>query len=241
VVTLPPKNDSHVRKHGLRLSGKLVFVLALVAGLGLFLLLRPSPPLPVLTPVALLTNGFPAYKPTLFERYVPLNRGWAWLWKLRGLVVGTPRPINLSVTILSCSDLPPLPAGPPEYAGTNGLRVWFVSDADLVALRNQLLQMPGAQIIAQPRISTSSGVECALQIGSLNARFLGHVHSEKLDLYTRLVDAEPGGQEGGISTNIDLALRFQVPTTKSVFLLNKDARDHQTAVHISLKPAASRK
>jgi hypothetical protein len=213
----------------------LVLALAVVLALALFLFLRPSS-VPALAPVALLTNGFPAYKPTLFERYVPPTRSWAWLWKLRGFVVGTPRPINLNVTILSCSDLTTLPPGAPVYAGTNGLRVWFLPNPDLDALRNQLPQMPGTRIVTQPRITTSSGVECALQSGSLGARFLGHVHSEKTDLYTSLVDVEPGGQQGGLSTNIDLALRFQVPTNKSVFLINRDARDHQTAVLISLKP-----
>src|SRR4051812_10862854 len=135
---------------------------------GFFFLSRPAaderPP-----SVMSLQNGFPRYEPTLFERHVPVTRKWGWAWRTRDFFCGLPKPIDLRVAIWNCAELPGLPSRTANYANTNGLQLWFLSDAELLGLWGGLTT-PRNEIISAARVSTSSGVECAVQSGSLRAR-----------------------------------------------------------------------
>jgi hypothetical protein len=192
-------------------SRKLVLgTVLLVLAAGLFLLLRPAAEAPPPS-IMLLPDGFPRYKPTLFERYVPVTRKWGWAWRTRDFVCGVPKPIDLRVTIWSCTELPVLPSRTANYANTNGVQLWFLADAELQGLWGRLTKMPGNELISAPRVSTSSGVECAIQSGSFGARLLSYVQSARTDLYAHFVETD--NQSGGRSsiTNLDVALRIQIP------------------------------
>ena len=62
---------------------------------------------------------------------------------------------------------------------------------------------------------------------------LGYVRKETTDVYTQLVNTDTSS--GGASmTNLDVALRIQVPDGKSVFFFNDDPKSGRTAVVMSV-------
>ena len=134
-----------------------------------------------------------------------------------------------------------LPSRTANYANTNGIQLWFLPDAELQGLSGRLTKMPGNELISAPRVSTSSGVECAIQSGSLSARLLGYVQPERTDLYSHLVetDSQSGGR--GSLTNLDVALRIQVPKDNGVFLFNDNPKAGRRAIIISVSSPARKK
>jgi hypothetical protein len=196
------------------------------------LLLRPAVSLP--PPVVLLQNGFPKYKPTLFERCVPVKPGWGWAWKIREFVMGRARTIDLAVVVLEYPELsekalPGLPLEKASYADTNGFQVWLLGNPDLSGATERIRQLPNSRMVSRPRVSTSSGVECNMQADQTLLGLLAYAHADRTDLYTRFtqVDAPVSNMTSAKSydeSSLGKGLRLQVPHGSGVLLLKTDLK-----------------
>ena len=135
------------------LKSPLIGAALLVGSLGLVVIFRPSPP--VTAVVMALPNGIPPQKPTLIERWIPPI--WSWAWRLKELILGRIKPIELKAAIFHYGDLsnsvsPLFLLREPRFANTNGLQVWMLSQGELDAVCRGLEQTPGNEILAQPRV-----------------------------------------------------------------------------------------
>jgi hypothetical protein len=228
----------------------IIAVFAVFAGAGIFLLLRPSNPVPV-APVILMTPPYriPAQHLSLFERYVPRRASWGWLWRLEETVMGRPRVCEFTATVVDVTGAGdsfltnrPLPA--PTLTATNGLRVWLLGEADLKALGLTLNKASGTEVLCIPRIMTASGRQAQLVSGSLlsglptpgvaglTVDLFPKVRRDATDLTVimRLTEAltnQTGGASGSsaapvvsLQTNFDLTARIQVPKASGVFILD---------------------
>ncbi|MDB6032948.1 MAG: hypothetical protein JWM16_3286 [Verrucomicrobiales bacterium] len=237
----PSKTQSQA---GSNLTRAAVILLLVLVAAGLFLLLPPTAPLP--PPVVLLHGSFPKDGPTLFERFVPMKPGWGWAWKLREVIVGRPKRIDMVITVMDCPELPGtrLPGFPleqPSFADTNGLQVWILANSDLAVVTDRIKQLPGSQMLSRPRISTSSGVGCSMQSDNTGVSILAYGHPERTDLYARFIQTEtqhtgiPAFSVSSLETNLDAGLRLQMSNGNGLLLLNLDPKtQRRTAVALSL-------
>ncbi len=229
------------------LKSPLIGTALLFASLGVVFIFRPSPPVPAV--VMPLPNGIPAQKPTLLERSIPPT--WGWAWRLKDLVFGRIKPITLKAAIIDCRGLsnsvsPLLLLREPQFATTNGLQVWILSEDELDAVRRGLLQTPGNEILAQPRVLGGDGIECILYEGTtlsvdgiqravgFNADFLPRLRRDSTDLFVVITHTAavinqgtattglPVAQSVSIRTNVLVAARIQIPKGSGAFLLNDD-------------------
>src|SRR5262245_23144119 len=42
---------------------------------------------------------------SMFARWIPATRSWAWLWRLKESILGRPRPVELDTDIIALSDV----------------------------------------------------------------------------------------------------------------------------------------
>jgi hypothetical protein len=225
------------------LTAGFILLLALL-GAGLFLLLRPS--VSVTPPVVLLHDNIPKGQPTLFERFVPMKPGWGWVWKLREFVVGRPKRIDMTITVMDCPELsgvrlPGLPLEQASYTNTNGLQVWILADSDLSGMTERIKHLPGSRMISRPRISTSSGVGCDMQSDKTTVSIVGYAHPERTDIYARFTHTETQPAKAtafslaSLEMDLNVGLRIQVPSGNGLLLLNVDPKtQRRTAVTLSL-------
>jgi len=229
------------------LNSALIGTALLFVSLGLVFIFRPSPPATAI--VMPLPNGIPAQKPTLLERWIPPT--WGWAWRLKELILGRSKPITLKAALFDfggSSNLvsPLFLLREPQFANTNGLQVWILSENELDAVCRGLEQTPGNEILARPRVSTGDGIECRLYVGTtlsidgtqravgLNAHFLPRVRRDSTDLFvvithtaavtnqTTATTGLPIAQSVSIRTNVAVAARIQIPKGNGAFLLNDD-------------------
>jgi len=187
-------------------------------------------------------------------RWIPATPGWTWAWRVQEAVFGRRKPVNLSAEVVSLTDisrprLASLPLGPANFAHTNGLQVWLLGADQLKALREQLSQRLGAEPPFRPRVSTADGIECQLVQGQSIARngsinqvrstfgCCARLHRDYTDLMacvtlSELVTNEAAGPGGtsaftpiSIQTNLDMALRLQIPKGRGVFVLDRSSRE----------------
>ena len=206
-----------------------------------FMLLRPPLRLPV--PLRDRLTG-----------WIPRTPAWAWAWRLEGIMLGQRKPLMLDAEVVSWADssrpsASGLSLGPPSFSATNGLEVWLLDKEQVKGLRERLQREPGTFVLARPRVSTADGIEAALfqgqsvplngsteQVG-LTMGCFARVRSDSADLRTWFTVSEAVTNRAAasagslpltsnsIQTNLDVALRLQVPAGSGFFLLDGRSLD----------------
>ena len=227
----------------------LVLVLACVA-VGVLVSLRSPKP----EPFIVLGQPFqmPVTLRDWLDRWIPQTAGWAWAWRVEETVFGQRKPVtlNLEVVSLTSSSRPALTGlalGTASASLTNGLQVWLLGADQLKALRQHLKQTPGAETVSRPRMSTADGIEGGMFIGQpvsfagssgqvgLALDCCAQLHRDYTDLMTRITLSEIATSEAvasngsapliSVLTNLDIALRLQIPRGSGLFLFDRGARD----------------
>ena len=224
-------------------SRRLFWVLVLGIGIaaGLVAELWPrTPPAPVLV---LSLARIPTPLTDYIYRFVPATPSWAWFWRAHDAVCGKRKPVNLCSEILALNPEPDpasfLPLGTPTFSGSNGLRVWLVGVEDLKRLRQRLEDAPGSEVINRPRVGAADEIHASMFTGSsltlngtsrqvgLNVDYYPRVHRTSTDLIAMATLSEavtnftnPRLPPVFVRTNLDLALRLQIPKGDGVFLLD---------------------
>jgi len=107
----------------------------------------------------------------LLDRVMPTSKSWGWLWRLRYALLGRKKTINLDSTIINLTasnslmvvDLLP---GHPDFARSDGLRVWRLSESEVNSLRKRLKEATDDHILASSRVTTGDGAEAQIFCGS---------------------------------------------------------------------------
>lgn len=231
-----------------KLRWRLVLLLV-VAGVAGFLVacMRSAPPPPFVS----LTR--PVRIPGSFRDWVDgrIPRSWGWAWQLKDLVLGRRATINLSAEIVSLPEpqdpgWEPLPLEASNFSNPAGLEVWLLNTEQIAKLRSYFRQTDEPSVLSRPRVSTAEGITAVLFSGEtilldgvtnmVGLEFLSHARnrSDGTDLIASFVVSElitnatlPTGNVGPLSvrTNLDAAIRVQVPTGKGVFLMQQKLSD----------------
>ena len=228
----------------------LVLLTLTCLAMGVVVSLRPPRPAPFIV----LRQPFrmPLSLRDRLTRWIPATPHWAWAWRVEEAVFGKRKPVNLSVEVISLADSSPptlssLALGPASFSHTNGLEVWLLSVDQLKALREHLKQSLGVDRLSRPRISTADGIECGFFAGQsfplsgtpsqvgLSLDCCARLHPDYTDLMacitlSELVTNEAVVASGSsplvsIQTNLDTALRLQIPKDSGIFLFDRSARD----------------
>lgn len=187
-------------------------------------------------------------------RWIPTTPRWAWAWRVEAAVFGQRKPVNLYADVVSLADsshatLSSLSLGPPNFSDTNGLQVWLLGADQLKALRGHFERTRGTDPLLRARISTADGIESRLfqgesvslsgstnQVGLALGCF-ARVRPDSTDLMAYITLSELVTNDtvalGGpsplsiisIQTNLDAALRLQVPKGSGIFLFDRSSRD----------------
>ncbi len=186
----------------------------------------------------------PPGKVTLFERTVPVTKGWAWLWKLREAIVGRKKTFGLSAAIMDVSGwndgwLANLSLPEPALTTTNGVRIWLLDNVRLGALRGDLTKKRYADFIFVPGIMTADGMEAQLSTGGL-AQIGGapvsvglamdvmpKIHGNVIDFtgLFRFSETVTNGEIISVQTNLSTGLRIQLTNGCGFFLLGAKPSD----------------
>ena len=227
-----------------------LLVAAIVVG---FALLRPGRPAPFV--VLRGPFGLPASFRDWVDRCIPSKVSWRWAWNVEQRLFGARKPVLIQANIVSFADSPPTlltnsTLGPPNFSDTNGLCIWLLSSNQVGALRGYFKQTPGAEMLSRPRISTAEGIEATMALGQTvpgnpsqwagitfgcTARF----RRNSSDFLTRISASELVTKDNDaietnhyapptitmLQTNLDTALRLQLPKGNGVFFL--DESGHQ--------------
>ncbi|HTL55096.1 MAG TPA: hypothetical protein VL361_05420 [Candidatus Limnocylindrales bacterium] len=199
-------------------------------------------------PFLILQQPFSRPLPLRDQLVVWIPTASSWLPQVEDALLGRRAPVNVFVHIItlptSPDEDPPCVStlGRPTFATTNGLHVWLLRGAELMALRDKLKGTIGIDFISHPRISTADGVEASLYVGEsvslngwtneigLRAAFFPRVHKDLTDLiamisFSELITNQSGIQTAGkatsslsIRTNLDIAARLQVPKGDGIFI-----------------------
>jgi len=182
-------------------------------------------------------------------RYVPASKSWAWFWRTRDFLFGKRQPVNLFCELFALeggiASVSQLGLGAPTFSDATGLRVWWVDGAAFTTLRKRLKGTPGAELLSRPRMTTSdqcaaslfSGQSLALNPGNpagltqvgLSANFYPRLHAHSTDLIVFLALTEVATNVEAaqllppplsLRTNLDFAVRLQIPKGSGVFLLD---------------------
>jgi hypothetical protein len=202
----------------------IIFGLLLLSGFALILCLRP--------PGARVTIlRFPEPAPSKLRSAIE----GCWLW-LRFHVLGPGRSILLSASIMHLpkpfmvDDLS-LWLPQPDYAGSNGLHVWIVKEAELQSVRLRLQQLPGTELISQPKVQTMSGLRGWMSVGEgipvngtnrhvgVEMSFLPRVRTGDIDLTSTLTSTEFEQWPISIRTNLAVRSRIRIPPGSGAIFL----------------------
>lgn len=187
--------------------------------------------------VAVAPDRLPAPRASWLNRVVPWS--WSWFWTFKQVVSGKPRAVNLEATIFR---FPPnvelnrfdFSLGEPAYVATNGIKAWVLEENDLKTLSGACLKVPGAEVLAKPRINTADEIQASLFCGQVNVLSsvtnpIGvsfdsypRMHRTVTDLTTTFLvtEALTNGPSLTIRTNMDLTARVQLLRGRGFFLLN---------------------
>lgn len=210
----------------------LVTLLALVVFVGLFFVRAPSRPDFMLLP---LPN----------EQKRPDTSALTWVkvqastWFLRARIkLLGPLPTILieskliSMDELSEKDRRDLLVRDPLFVDTNGLSVWMLDQSELSALVGRLEQLPGAELVARPRMQTSPGCPGSLFIGGSvmnrgrtenigsSVAFDPQIQGNQTDLTLFIVETSLA-ISGGAVTNFAVGARMQIPEGKGALFLQE--------------------
>jgi hypothetical protein len=232
---------------------RLLWLLLLTCvGAGVVAVLRPAPPAAFI--VLHRPFQMPVPFRDRVNWWIPQTTGWAWAWRLEQVVFGQRKPVNIYAEIVSLASSTRvadfgLDGGARSFTDTNSLQVWLLSPEQLKALREHLRQTGGAEVVARPRISTAEGIQSSLfqgQTVSLGgpSRRVGLaidccalVHADAIDLTARISLSELVTNQSvaphefsplaevSVQTNLDAAVRLQVPKGNGIFLFDGSFRE----------------
>jgi hypothetical protein len=227
-----------------------IVCVVILLGAGLCLLLRPARPAPLAPVIVMpLPYSIPRQKVSMFDRWVPRQASWAWVWRVKETLVGRPRICNLRATFVDCTGsgeslLTNVSLAKPQFTHASGLRIWLLSEDVLGALNRDLRQAAGTEVLASPRIITASGMQASLCVGGtfpikgvltpvgLTMDFLPQVRPDATDITAVVELTEAITNQAGatatssltnsmsIRTNLAVAARIQLPKGTGVFLLD---------------------
>lgn len=182
-------------------------------------------------------------------QWIPATPSWAWAWRLEDALFGRRKPVNIYADIIAFPNSTGgglssgLVLGSPSFSDTNGLQGWFLPGGELSSLRDNFKRSPGTDFLSHPRISTADGTEASMFVGqsillngstgqvALKAGFFPRVRSHSTDLFAVISFSEPVTNQTGrpnglqvqslvsVQTNLDIAVRVQVPKGSGLFLL----------------------
>jgi hypothetical protein len=114
----------------------------------------------------------PPAKVRFLDRIMPTGKAWAPLWRLRYALLGQKRGITIENTIIDLTGRTPLPVldilpPKPDFARSNTIRVWRLSNAEVSMLRKRGKEASDDHVLAVSRIMT--GDESEAQIFSGNS------------------------------------------------------------------------
>jgi len=190
------------------------------------------------------------------ERWVPPTPAWAWAHTLIDRLFGRRQPINLDVEAFefrgafATRQLEVELGRPSSSLMREGLFVWFLTYGEVTALRVRLENEPNLTGY-RSRVSTADGIGAALFMGNsvvlsgvtnqvgIQEDYFPRVGPGGLDLFTSLQISqqatnnpnhfEPDQPAVFVRTNADLAVRLQIPSRRSVFLLKRDSLGGKSA------------
>jgi hypothetical protein len=223
-------------------------VLALMCA-GVWLIAQPGAPAPA--PLLLLQRPFsPSVRlRDKVESRIPNTASWGWAHNLVSTIFGKRSPVNLDAESFSFRDAfssrpIEIELGPPAFA-TRGdkMSVWFLTYGEITSLRARL-ESAALGSSYRCRVNTADGVGATVFVGSSeilnNVTNQVGVHHEYYplskpngtDLFvsvgvSRLETNVSPSLDGTrpslyIETNVDLAVRIQIPARKGVFLLQRE-------------------
>jgi hypothetical protein len=232
---------------------RLVLTVSVLICLAVFLvlLLRPS------TPAPFLILQPPFSRPLLLRDRIGSLLPWPAVWRVEDALFGKRKPVNFFASVVSLSDPAitdlgsTLALGNPTFADPTGLQVWLLGTADIQSVRQRFKQTSGVDCLNNPRISTADGVGASLFTGEsivlkgitndigLKVNCFPRVRSNSTDLFAMITLSEVFTNQTvvagalfttnsvSIRTNLDIAVRLQIPKGSGVLLI-KASRDSST-------------
>jgi hypothetical protein len=168
------------------------------------------------------------------------------MWGVEQTLLGKRAPVNVSAEVISSPALlSSLALGPPSFS-TNGLEIWLLEAKPLKALRERFKSVPGLEVLSRPRISTADGVGCTMFQGEsiaggaqVGVEFGCHVRTRphSTDLMTSVTFSEMVTNAGvltgssahtTIQTNLNVAVRVQIPEGSGLLLLHNGSAVNET-------------
>jgi hypothetical protein len=225
------------------------FILSLIACvLAAMFLLRGRQPRPPPIIIFAQPYSFLHQKPSLFDRLLPQNPSWAWLWRMRYAVLGKPKSLTIDSAIVeftsSADPLQNLSLRAPDSAGPGGVQVWLLDNAELKAVRRRL-QEGASQNIMSHQVATGDRTESSIFAGftmlvdgaqipvGFSGQYSPRLRENLVDLTVALQQSEtvtneppvrssaPGATKGlSVRTNLTVAGRFQIPKDAAIFLIS---------------------
>lgn len=183
------------------------------------------------------------------ESWLPLTSRWAWSHTLVDALFGKRKPVNLNIETFVFD--PPFSSeatelGHPSFSTDDGrLSVWFLTNAEVAALRARLEAARAGHESYRCRISTADGITASLFMGEsvvVNGQtnpvgvaqsFFPLVNPTGTDLFTSacisavLTNDLPAGKRIIIQTNAEFAARIQVPAQHGLFFLQRETEAHR--------------
>ena len=210
-------------------------LVACAAVAGWFALRSPAPPPFLALPASF---KFPSTFRDRVGQFIPRSAGWAWAWRLEGALFGKRKPVNVFGEIVSLSTITNWPLGAASFGETNGLQVWLLNPDQLDRLR-KTLKDSRAEFISGSMISTADGVQAMLFQGrtipgtgdaGLIFNCLPRIRADTTDLMMGITFSELETNITSVElpplvlirTNLNAALRLQVPKGKGFLLLDRD-------------------
>ena len=201
---------------------------------------------PRLEPLVMVHRPFaaPLSMRDRFERWIPMR--WAWAWRIEKAVLGQRKTINLNAGVFSLdaqsrARLEEIAGSASARVASNGLAVWFLPASELKNLRTHL-EKDGHAKVYFTRITTADGIGAALGLmeeaviawgvtnfPGMEASYFARIEPRATDLVADVVGwgavTNDSARARGIlptvytQTNIDIAVRLQVPKGKGVLLI----------------------
>jgi hypothetical protein len=231
----------------------LVLAVSVLICLAVFvvLLMRPS------MPTRFLILQPPFSRPLLLRDRIGSLLPWPAVWRVEDALFGKRKPVNFFASVVSLPDPgitdlgSTLALGNPTVADSTGLQVWLLGTAEIQSVRQRFKQTSGVDFLNNPRISTADGVGASLFTGEsivlkgitndigLKVDCFPRVRSHSTDLFAVITLSEVSTNQtvvaAGLSTtnsvsirtNLDIAVRLQVPKGSGALLI-KTSRDTST-------------
>lgn len=224
---------------------------------------RPQLPSVIIMPVS---AALAEHKLLLTDRWIPAS--WGWLWQLRDQLLGQRKTIGIDSLIFSLKIAPEafIAAdfqGEPGFVGTNGLRIWMLSDFELNAIEQRLegmVKTGNVEKISSPRFVTGDGIEAQASVADSIATINGQqkvsvtmsifprIYADSTDLTVAITYTESTTNQsavtvglGGIHmiqvrTNLEFAARLQIPSGCGAFLLGSNRKPTAVIMFAKLPP-----